>query len=39
MDDYIANIRTGSNQNYFSGAYAAPNYKASIIYATLAYRF
>jgi hypothetical protein len=39
MDDYIYNIRTGTNQSYLSGAYAFPNYKASIVYVTLAYRF
>ena len=39
MDGYIANIRTGSNQNYLSGAFANPNYRASIVYLTLAYRF
>ncbi len=39
MDDYLYNIRTGTNQSYLSGAYAFPNYKASIVYVTLAYRF
>jgi len=39
MDDYIYAIRTGTNQSYLSGAYAFPNYKASIVYATIAYRF
>jgi hypothetical protein len=39
MNDYIYNIRTGSNQNYFSGAYANPSYRANIIYGLIAYRF
>jgi MtrB/PioB family decaheme-associated outer membrane protein len=39
MDEYIYNIRTGTNQSFLTGAYAFPNYKASIVYATLAYRF
>jgi len=39
MDDYIYAIRTGTNQSYLSGAYAFPNYKASIVYVTVAYRF
>jgi MtrB/PioB family decaheme-associated outer membrane protein len=39
MDGYIQNIRTGSNQNFFSGAYANPNYRASILYVTLTYHF
>jgi hypothetical protein len=39
MNDYIYNIRTGTNQNYLSGAFAFPSYRASIVYATLTYRF
>ena len=39
MDGYIYNIRTGSNQNYLSGAYAYPNYRASIGYVWVTYRF
>jgi hypothetical protein len=39
MNDYIYNIRTGTNQGYLSGAYAFPNYRASIVYATLTYSF
>ena len=39
MDGYLYNIATGVNQNYFSGAYAFPNYKASIVYGTVVYRF
>jgi hypothetical protein len=39
MDAYIYNLRVGANQSYLSGAYAFPNYKASIVYATLTYRF
>lgn len=39
LDDYIYNIRTGTSQNYFSGAYAFPNYKATIVYLTLTYKF
>jgi hypothetical protein len=39
MDAYLYALRTGTNQNYLSGAYAFPNYKASIVYATVTYRF
>ena len=39
MNSYIENLRTGTNQNYFSGAYAFSSYKASIVYAILTYRF
>ena len=39
MDAYIYNLRVGANQNFLSGAYAFPNYKASIVYATVTYRF
>ena len=39
MDGYIYNVRTGSNQSYLSGAYAFPNYKASIGYVYFTYRF
>jgi hypothetical protein len=39
MDGYIPNVRTGNNQNFLSGAYANPNYRGSVIYATLTYRF
>ena len=39
MNDYINNIRTGANQNYLTGAYANPNYRATIIYGLIAYRF
>jgi hypothetical protein len=39
MDGYIYNVKTGSNQNYLSGAYAFPNYTASIGYVYLTYRF
>ena len=39
LNDYINNIRTGSNQNFFSGAYANPNYRVNIIYGMLAWRF
>jgi MtrB/PioB family decaheme-associated outer membrane protein len=39
FNDYIANIRTGTTQNYLSGAYAYGSYKASIVYAYLTYRF
>ena len=39
MNDYVHNLRTGSNQNFFSGAYAFSSYKASIVYAILTYRF
>ena len=39
MDGYLHAIRTGTTQNYLSGAYAFSSYKASIVYVTLAYRF
>lgn len=39
LNDYIHNLRTGTNQNFFSGAYAFSSYKASIVYAILTYRF
>jgi hypothetical protein len=39
MNDYIYNLKTGSNQNYFSGAYANPSYRVNIIYGMIAYRF
>lgn len=39
FNGYINNIRTGTTQNYFSGAYAFTSYKASIVYATVTYRF
>lgn len=39
IDGYIYAIRTGTTQNYLSGAYAFPSYKASVVYATLTYRF
>ena len=39
MDGYIYNLKTGSNQNYLSGAYANPSYRVNIIYGMIAYRF
>jgi MtrB/PioB family decaheme-associated outer membrane protein len=39
MDDYIYDVKTGSNQNYLSGAYAYPNYRASIGYVYFTYHF
>lgn len=39
MDAYLYNLRTGVNQNYLSGAYAFPSYKATIVYGTVTYRF
>lgn len=39
MNDYINAVRTGVNQNFFSGAYANPNYRATIVYGTLRYYF
>jgi hypothetical protein len=39
MDGYVYNILTGVNQSFLSGAYANPNYRATIIYGTVAYRF
>ena len=39
MNDYIYNLKTGSNQNFLSGAYANPSYRVNIIYGLVAYRF
>ena len=39
MDGYIYNIKTGSNQNYFSGAYANPAYRTNILYGMVTWRF
>ena len=39
LDGYIYNIVTGVNQSFLTGAYANPNYRATIIYGTVAYRF
>jgi len=39
MNDYFNAVRTGSNQNFFSGAFANPNYRASFIYGTVRYVF
>ena len=39
MNDYIYAVRTGTNQSYLTGAYASPNYRAGIVYATVTYRF
>lgn len=39
IDGYIHAIRTGTTQNFLSGAYAFPSYKATVVYATLTYRF
>jgi len=39
MNDYIYALKTGSNQNYLTGAYANPNYRVNIIYGMIAYRF
>jgi hypothetical protein len=42
MDDYLYVVRTGAAQTlagFLTGAFAFPNYKASIVYATLSYRF
>jgi hypothetical protein len=39
MDGYNPIVRTGSNQNFLSGAYASPNYRGSVAYVTLTYRF
>jgi hypothetical protein len=38
-NDYLHNIRTGTTQNFYSGAYAFSSYKANIVYAILTYRF
>lgn len=39
IDGYIHALRTGTTQHYLTGAYAFPSYKASVVYATLTYRF
>lgn len=39
FNDYIVNIRTGTTQNFFSGAYAFTSYKAAILYGMVTYRF
>jgi len=39
FNDYVYTLRTGTNQNFYSGAYAFSSYKASIVYAYLTYRF
>jgi MtrB/PioB family decaheme-associated outer membrane protein len=39
LNDYNYTLRTGTNQSYYSGAYAFSNYKANILYAYLTYRF
>jgi hypothetical protein len=39
MNDYINNIKTGSNQNFLSGAFANPNYRASFVYGTVRFLF
>ena len=39
MNDYINNVKTGANQNIFSGAYANPNYRANFIYGTIRFVF
>lgn len=39
IDGYIYALRTGTTQHFFSGAYAFPSYEATIVYATVTYRF
>ena len=39
VDGYIHALRTGTTQNFFTGAYAFPSYEATIVYATVTYRF
>jgi hypothetical protein len=39
MNDYVYNIKTGSNQNYFSGAYANPSDRTNILYGMVTWRF
>jgi MtrB/PioB family decaheme-associated outer membrane protein len=39
IDGYLHALRTGTTQNYLSGAYAFPSYTAKVLYVTLAYRF
>ena len=39
MSNYNYTIRTGTNQNFLSGAYAFPNYTANILYLTAKYNF
>ena len=38
-DGYLHAVRTGTNQNYYSGAYAFTSYKATLVYAAFRYRF
>lgn len=38
FDGYNYTIVTGVNQNLLTGAYAFPNYNASIVYATVKYK-
>jgi hypothetical protein len=39
MNDYLNAIKTGANQNYFSGAYANPAYRTNILYGMVSWRF
>ena len=39
FNDYVHSIRTGTNQNFYSGAYAFTSYKATLVYAMFRYRF
>lgn len=39
FDNYAYNVGTGTSTSYLSGAYANPNYNATIVYLTGTYRF
>ena len=39
MDDYLYTVRTGTTQNFLTGAYAFPSYNANVVYMTVAYKF
>ncbi len=39
FNDYIYNLRTGTTQHIYTGAYAFSSYKATIVYGMLTYRF
>jgi MtrB/PioB family decaheme-associated outer membrane protein len=38
-NNYLNAVRTGTNQNYYTGAYAFTSYRASIVYVRVTYRF
>ena len=39
MDGYLHAVRTGTTQNFFTGAYAFPSYNANTVYVTVKYKF